>query len=134
MIIGFTNYGAAGARYRVWDSDLNAGNGDWVDLVTAVNFGGWTSFDIVFDGASYDYLLDGVSVFTDNTINGSTGFSATIMQAYNFGDPAFLPGAVSANYVANWSNVQAATVPEPTSLALIGLALAGLAVSKRRKS
>ena len=129
-IIGFTNYGGV-ARYRVFDGDVAGG---WVDIVNKpVNFGGWTSFEILFTGTAFDFLIDGASVYVDNTIGGTTGFKAAIMQAYNFGDPSIVPGANAADYVAHWSNAQTATVPEPGALALFGLAFAGLAVARRRK-
>lgn len=129
-IIGFTNQGG-NARYRVYDGDVSA-NGGWIDLATAVNYGSWTSFQMTYNGGySMDFFIDGSLVYTDNTIgygDASEGFSAVIMQAYNYGDPTNFPNAVVTDYTARWSNV-----PEPASLALFGLALAGLAATRRRK-
>lgn len=130
-IIGFTNQDG-NARYRVYDGDVLA-NGGWIDINTTVAFGSWTAFQMVYNGGySLDYFIDGALVYTDNTIGygePTEGFSAVIMQAYNYGDPAKFPNAVVADYTAHWSNI-----PEPATLALFGLALAGLAVTRRRKA
>jgi hypothetical protein len=125
-IIGFTNYGG-NARYRVWDEDTALG---WVDLNIAVSFGEWTAFEIKFTGSSYDFYINGSQVYSDATIGNATGFSAVIMQAYNFGDPS-IAGAVPTPYTAHWSNAQA--VPEPASIALVALAMLVAGGTRQRR-
>jgi hypothetical protein len=123
-IFGFSNYGGA-ARLRVYDGDTANG---WVDIATAINFNAWTSLAIDFTGSSYVYSVNGTAVYTDNTINGSTSFSRTLMQAYNFADPS-IANASALPYVANWANAE---VPEPGIIALFGLGLLGFAASRRK--
>ncbi|MEJ5170615.1 MAG: hypothetical protein WHU10_06475, partial [Fimbriimonadales bacterium] len=50
-------------RYRVWDADA----GGWQTLATAVT-DGWHDLQILGDGTSFQYFLDGNPVYTDNTI------------------------------------------------------------------
>lgn len=122
-ILGFTNLGGAG-HFQVWDENLNADAGGWVDLSVPVTYDAWTALSIKYTGSEYVYSIDGAPVFTDSDINGSTGFQSLIMQAYNFngGDPA-LPSDVvageSGNYTAYWDNTSAG-VPEPASIAMFG--------------
>ncbi|MDR3412352.1 MAG: hypothetical protein P4L87_15670 [Formivibrio sp.] len=136
-IIGFANSpnldgsGSSVGHFQVYDGDL--GN-PWVVLSTPVNYNAWNSLSIEFTGSSYIYSIDGTVVYTDNTVDGSTGFSAMIMQAYNFGDPANFPNENPADYTAYWSNTP---VPEPTTMvagALLLLPFGASAVKILRKT
>lgn len=125
-IIGFTNYGGA-ARLRVWDDAA------WVDLAVTFMFDSWTDLAIDFTGGAYEYRVNGALVYTDSTINGTTGYMATIMQGYNFcGNDPNVPSATCANYTAHWANTQETTVPEPGTMALVGLSLLCLVGAKRQ--
>ncbi|MEZ5447248.1 MAG: VPLPA-CTERM sorting domain-containing protein [Gammaproteobacteria bacterium] len=71
-------------------------------------------------------------MYSDNTINGTTGFQAVIMQAYNFyGDPSL--GAVHpVDYTAHWSNT--APVPVPPALWLLASSIIGVVGIARRRA
>lgn len=129
-IIGFTNQGGI-ARLRVYDGDITVNDG-WLDLATQFSYNAWTSLAITFTGTSYDFFVNGTSVYSDTTTWGSTGFSAVIMQAYNFADPTKFPNAVTNDYTAHWDNTQ--PVPEPGTFVLLGLGLAGLGAFARRRN
>ncbi len=123
-IVGFTNYGGL-PTFRVWDDTA------WVNLSNAVQYGSWNRLSMLFTGTSYEYRINGNLAYTDNTPGaGTTGFSATIIQIYNFGDPAF-PNAVVNDYSAHWDNV-GGDVPEPATLSLAGLCLGGVVLWHRR--
>jgi hypothetical protein len=126
-IIGFTNYGGA-ARLRWWE---DTGAGGWNDLATPINYDDWNEFKILFTGSSYEYYVNDALVAIDVTVDGSTGFKATIMQAYNFCGDTSLPNAQCSAYRANWSNTQ---IPEPMTAGLLGAGFLGLVASRRRKS
>lgn len=127
-IFGFTNYGGA-PRLRIWDDETASG---WVDLGVSIHYDDWTDLAITFTGSSYEYRVNGALVYTDPTVNSSTGFVAAIMQAYNFCGDMSIAGAVCKDYTAHWSNSQdGSQVPTPASLPLVMLALmAGASVRR----
>ena len=125
-IIGFSNFGT-GARFRVWDSDLNGGLGDWVNLATPISYNSWNALSINFTGSSYVYSVNGSTVFTDTQTHGD-GFNAVIMEAYNFADPSLgSPTPTTVPYTAYWANKSVPDAGATWALMSMGLiAVAGL--------
>jgi hypothetical protein len=125
-IIGFSNYGGPG-RFRIYDGDL----GGWVNLGASISYNSWNTLAIEFTGTSFVFSVNGNNVYTDSTIGATAGFSAVIMQAYNFADAGMAPGAVLVDYTAHWSNT--AAVPEPSTVVAGALLLLPFGVSALRR-
>jgi len=129
-ILGFTTYGGA-SRFRVWDGNTADG---WVDLATSVAYNAWNSLAIEFTGSAFVFSVNGSVVYTDATTDGTTGFSAIIMQAYNFYGDTSLTGSTPVDYTAYWSNTP--VVPEPATYLAGALMLLpfGTSLIRRLKS
>ena len=102
-IIGFTNDGSA--RFRIWDQDSATG---WIDLTDAILFGAWNSLAIEFTGTQYNYFVNGTLAHQDTSISGTSGFSAAIVQAYNFDNSR-------AGYTAYWADATSVPAGRSTS-------------------
>ncbi|HWA83749.1 MAG TPA: PEP-CTERM sorting domain-containing protein, partial [Fimbriimonadaceae bacterium] len=123
----FNASGSLTTRYRVWDD--NTSNG-WVDLGTAVT-AGWHHLSIVGTGTTFEYSIDGNNVYSESP-GSASGFDAlqtVFVQAYSFGDATHTG---NGGYSVYWDNISAQPVPEPATLAVIGLGLLG--VIRRRKA
>ncbi|MDZ4801735.1 MAG: PEP-CTERM sorting domain-containing protein [Bryobacteraceae bacterium] len=129
-IIGFTNFGAAGARLRVWDSNIG-----YVNLATALNYDEWTALRLSVSGSNIEYSVNGANVYTANT-GSPASFRDVMLQVYNFG-AAFDPGNTLGNtsmgmannpsgysYDAYWQSSAATPEPGTWTLALAGLGAA----------
>jgi hypothetical protein len=89
---------------------------------------GWHELKAVFYDTTVDFFVDGV-----NSLSGLTTSYASAAGAITFDRVTVGSGLSSANGEAYYDNVQVALIPEPTTIALLGLGgLAFLAIHRRK--
>lgn len=119
-------------RFQVYDGTI-ADPTSWFDVgvPAGFNFDAWHTLGISSTGATIEFLLDGVLVYTNPDAAGAN-LQTAFIEAYNFGQTD-INGL--NNYSAYWDNAVAnAIIPEPTTCALvIGLAALGLVWTQRRQ-
>lgn len=134
----------SGAPLTIAEISSDAGNNSAsTDFTIAATGSGLVSFDWSFttadDNAGWDpfgWLLNGT--FTQVTNNSLSSQSGSVSFLVNTGDifgfSAKSLDGIFGSSTTVISNFSAPSIPEPSSLAIIALALVSLSISKRKKS
>jgi PEP-CTERM motif len=128
-------FNGSGSAYYAWNSlagnnpvlltSLDGGLFDLLSLDVGGGQNGVSNFDIIgnlFGGGAVVFNVVGAGVFSNISLSGFTNL-VSVGFSYTSGDV----GAIDNLQLA------VAAVPEPGSVALVGLAFAALAVSRRRR-
>lgn len=115
-----TDTDGSGGRFRGWDNST----GTWTSMGLPSGFGydQFYTLNISIVGANFVYSVGDATLST--SAEGSTSIGNVILQGHNT--------TTGADYDIYWDNMQA--VPEPTSVAAIGLGVLAFAARRRKKS
>lgn len=120
-IIEYRQDGAGDFGFSVWN-----GVG-WDDLGAPGGFTNeaWYSLEMILVGDDVTFNIGDITHTVEYT--GSVRFDNVILQGYNT--------ASGVDYDIYWDNLKTeqAPIPEPTTLSLLGLGLAGMAIRRRRQ-
>ncbi len=124
-ILEFTTDGN-NPRLHGWDDS------GWIDyaLPGGFNYNIMHTIGFELDAAldKWNYMLDGNLLGSVDAF-GSSYLDNTILQAYNnYSNLQQMPG-----HTLFWDNLTVTSVPEPSSLALLGISMVGLIASRRLK-
>lgn len=132
-----TPYENDGTNAAPW-SGVSFGEVGWSIGATQITITNPGSIDTAFTSASFNGLVftdtSGSPDITNVVLDGSSNLEGTPTWtsnsvSLNFEGLPFVPGSI-----ATFDITFGAAVPEPTSLALIGVGIAGIGLLRRRKS
>ncbi len=116
----------ADGGFQYWNSEDPGG---WTQVQTEFAYGDWVNMGFEIDGEEIAYFLNGQEVGRVGAL-GAASFADVIIQGYNHNS------VDRSMYFDNltYDAASASPVPLPGALPLMGMALGGLALARRRRA